>query len=47
MATPVQENLIQKNREYVAQFTEGDLALPPAKKYLVCKCLKSVIGPAR
>lgn len=47
MATPVQENLIEKNREYVAKFTEGDLALPPAKKYLVGQCLKILIGPTR
>lgn len=41
MATPVQKNFIQKNQEYVAQFTQGDLALPPAKNYLVGQCLKN------
>lgn len=41
MATPIQKNLIQKNHEYVAQFTQGDLALPPAKNYLVGQCLKN------
>jgi carbonic anhydrase len=35
MATPVQKNLVDKNAEYASSFTQGDLALPPAKKYLV------------
>lgn len=35
MATAVQKNLIDKNTEYAAAFTEGDLALPPAKSYAV------------
>jgi hypothetical protein len=35
MATPIQQNLEEKNKEYVAQFTQGDLVLPPAKKYAV------------
>lgn len=37
MSTAVQRNLVQKNAEYASSFTKGDLALPPAKKYLVCK----------
>jgi carbonic anhydrase len=35
MSTPVQQNLVSKNAEYSASFTKGDLALAPAKKYLV------------
>lgn len=35
MATPIQENLVQKNKEYASSFKDGDLALPPAKKYAV------------
>ena len=35
MATPIQQNLIEKNKAYAASFTQGDLALPPAKKYAV------------
>lgn len=35
MATPIQENLVQKNEVYAANFNDGDLALPPAKKYAV------------
>lgn len=42
MATPVQKNLVQKNEEYAAKFTQGDLALPPAKKYLVGLCLQDL-----
>jgi hypothetical protein len=35
MATPIQNNLTTKNAEYSKSFTQGHLALPPAKKYLV------------
>jgi carbonic anhydrase len=35
MTTPVQQNLVEKNAQYASSFTQGDLALPPAKKYLV------------
>jgi hypothetical protein len=37
MATQVQKNLQDKNAEYASGFTHGDLALPPAKKYLLRK----------
>ena len=33
----LQQNLEKSNAQYAAQFTKGHLALPPAKKYLVCK----------
>ena len=32
----IQKNIREKNAEYASTFTQGDLALPPAKKYLVC-----------
>jgi carbonic anhydrase len=35
MATPIQQNLQKANAEYASSFTQGSLALPPAKKYLV------------
>lgn len=35
MATPIQQNLQKSNEAYAANFTQGDLALPPAKKYAV------------
>ena len=35
MATPIQQNLVKKNEAYASNFNEGDLALPPAKKYAV------------
>lgn len=38
MATSIQENLIQKNQGYAANFKDGSLALPPAKKYTVGQC---------
>ena len=34
----VQKNLVSSNEKYAASFKEGDLALPPAKKYVVGKC---------
>lgn len=37
MATQIQINLQKKNAEYASNFKEGDLALPPAKKYAVGK----------
>jgi carbonic anhydrase len=35
MATPIQQNLVEKNKAYAANFTGGSLALPPAKRYAV------------
>jgi carbonic anhydrase len=35
MTTPVQQNLIVKNKGYASTFKQGNLALPPAKKYAV------------
>jgi len=46
MATPIQQNLEKSNAEYVSKFTEGDLALPPAKKYLILTCMDARIDPA-
>jgi carbonic anhydrase len=37
MTSEIQKNLVEKNAEYVRTFDKGDLALPPAKKYLVGK----------
>lgn len=31
----IQQNLKGKNAKYASDFTQGDLALPPAKKYVV------------
>ena len=36
MSTETQKNLQERNAQYVAGFNQGHLALPPAKKYLVC-----------
>ena len=41
MATAIQENLVKSNQEYAANFTDGDLALPPAKQYAVGKLHRS------
>lgn len=35
MATSIQKNLIERNKDYAETFTQGNLVLPPAKKYAV------------
>ncbi|KAJ4991680.1 carbonic anhydrase [Stagonosporopsis vannaccii] len=40
------DNLEQGNRAYVAEFTQGDLALPPSQKYAVLTCMDARIDPA-
>ncbi len=53
MTTPTQKNLEEKNAEYAGQFTQGHLALPPAKHYLVGQYLPTshsvvvILPPAR
>ncbi|CZS94446.1 related to carbonic anhydrase [Rhynchosporium agropyri] len=44
--TPIQENLVNSNKTYAASFTQGNLALPPAKKYAVVTCMDARIDPA-
>jgi len=43
MATELQNNMTASNEKYAASFHKGDLALPPAKKYLVGAKLSSNI----
>lgn len=31
-----EQNLVEGNKAYAANFTQGDLALPPSQKYTVC-----------
>jgi len=44
--TPIQDNLVDSNRKYASSFTQGHLALPPAKKYAVLTCMDARIDPA-
>ncbi|KAI1281145.1 beta carbonic anhydrase clade D [Xylaria sp. FL0933] len=46
MTSEIQKNLVEKNAEYARTFDQGDLALPPAKKYLVLTCMDARIDPA-
>ncbi|MCJ1281304.1 hypothetical protein MMC26_000622 [Xylographa opegraphella] len=39
MATAVQQDLAAQNEKYASTFSEGHLALPPAKKYAVVTCM--------
>ncbi|KAI1100385.1 carbonate dehydratase [Jackrogersella minutella] len=46
MASPIQNNLLEKNNEYASSFTKGHLALPPAKHYLILTCMDARLDPA-
>jgi carbonic anhydrase len=46
MATAIQKNLEAASEKYSSTFTQGSLALPPAKKYLVLTCMDARIDPA-
>lgn len=46
MASQIQSNLKSRNDQYASSFKQGDLALPPAKKYLVVTCMDARIDPA-
>ena len=43
----IQQNVEATSASYSAAFTQGHLALPPAKKYLVLTCMDARIDPAR
>lgn len=46
MASQIINNLESSNEKYASSFNKGDLALPPAKKYLVLTCMDARIDPA-
>ncbi len=46
MATAVQQNLVCRNEDFAANFTQGNLTLPPSKEYLVLTCMDARIDPA-
>ena len=41
------EQLVANNGDYIAQFTKGDLPLPPATKVAVLACMDARLDPAR
>ncbi|OAP60190.1 hypothetical protein AYL99_05192 [Fonsecaea erecta] len=43
----IQKNVESASESYSSSFTQGHLALPPAKKYLVLTCMDARIDPAR
>jgi carbonic anhydrase len=43
----IQRNIEASSARYSASFTQGSLALPPAKKYLVLTCMDARIDPAQ
>lgn len=42
----IQNNLEASSQKYSSAFTQGSLALPPAKQYLVLTCMDARIDPA-
>ncbi|KAI1073819.1 carbonate dehydratase [Whalleya microplaca] len=46
MTSSIQKTLQEKNAEYASKFTQGHLALPPAKQYLILTCMDARIDPA-
>lgn len=42
----IQQQVESASVEYSSNFTKADLALPPAKKYLVLTCMDARIDPA-
>src|SRR5947209_11867033 len=43
----VVDEFLQANERYAANFTKGDLALPPAKGVAVLACMDARLDPAR
>ncbi|KAF2096494.1 carbonic anhydrase [Rhizodiscina lignyota] len=43
----IQKNVEAASEKYSSTFTQGHLALPPAKKYLVLTCMDARIDPAK
>lgn len=43
----IQKNVEASSAQYASTFTQGHIALPPAKKYLVLTCMDARIDPAR
>jgi len=43
----IQKNVETASEAYSSSFNQGDLALPPAKKYLVLTCMDARIDPAQ
>ena len=43
----VTDQLIENSQQYAADFTKGDLPLPPAKKVAVLACMDARLDPAK
>ena len=43
----VTDELLKANEQYAAQFTKGDLPLPPARRTAVLVCMDARIDPAK
>jgi carbonic anhydrase len=43
----IQKQVEKASESYSSTFTNGDLALPPAKKYLVLTCMDARIDPVQ
>src|SRR3954453_20079744 len=43
----IAEEFVEANKTYVAQFTKGDLPMPPGRKVAILVCMDARIDPAR
>ncbi|KAL9109552.1 MAG: hypothetical protein Q9227_005888 [Pyrenula ochraceoflavens] len=46
MSTPTQAHLVNANAAYSATFSQGNLPLPPGKRYAVVTCMDARIDPS-
>lgn len=43
----IQNEVLLANRDYAAQFTKGDLAMPPARQFAILTCMDARLDPAK
>ena len=43
----VRDEVLAANEEYASSFTQGDLALPPARGFAILTCMDARLDPAR
>ncbi len=44
---PVQDEVLEANRDYAESFSKGDLPIPPARRFAVVTCMDARLDPAK
>ena len=44
---PVQDEVLEANRDYAESFSKGDLPTPPARRFAVVTCMDARLDPAK